>query len=193
MTKIKISMVEYSAIALLTLISANAMAADDDKLSAIHEDILDSYNGVQHLSTAAFSGRNNDDVVLFDVRETGEFSISHLQGAIRIPPDVTADDFIEMHKNDAEGKVFVFYCSVGHRSASLAERVQDKLESAGAAEVYNLEGGIFKWHNEQRALTNAGGDTDYVHPYNTRWGQLLARPSQIRYEIQTNRTGPERN
>ena len=51
---------------------------------------------------------------------------------------------------------------------------------AGAQAVYNLDGGIFAWHNERRALTNAAGATDYVHPFDDYWGRLLERRDLIR-------------
>ena len=40
--------------------------------------------------------------------------------------------------------------------------------------VYNLEGSIFKWANENRPIVN-GDDkpTHLVHPYNSFFGKLL--------------------
>ena len=43
------------------------------------------------------------------------------------------------------------------------------------AEVYNLEGSIFKWANEGRTMVDCQNkDTIYCHPYNILWGGLLA-------------------
>jgi len=65
----------------------------------------------------------------------------------------------------------VVYCSVGYRSSALAE----KLARAGMTNVFNLEGSIFAWANEGRPVYR--GDTllnpAQVHPFNTKWGQLL--------------------
>ena len=46
-------------------------------------------------------------------------------------------------------------------------------EAAGFEHVYNLEGGIFQWANEGRALYRAGEPAEKVHPYNRTWGRLL--------------------
>jgi len=49
----------------------------------------------------------------------------------------------------------------------------------GKMEVYNLDGSIFKWANEDRLLVTPRGDTvEYVHPYNTLWGTLCLSSSK---------------
>jgi Rhodanese-like domain len=74
----------------------------------------------------------------------------------------------------------VFYCSVGMRSSSLAAEVQEALVKAGASGVFNLRGGMFGWHNARRPLVDAAGATDFVHPFNDKWGKLVARQEQVR-------------
>lgn len=115
------------------------------------------------------------DVVVIDVRESEEFGVSHLEGAIRVDPDIWTSAFVSRFGKEAAGKTFVFYCSVGVRSSKLAGRVQSKLKELGAAGVYNLEGGIFRWHNENRQLVNGAGETQFVHKYDDSWGRLVAR------------------
>lgn len=40
--------------------------------------------------------------------------------------------------------------------------------------VYNLEGSLFKWANENRHMINSQGETTkFAHPYNTVFGKLL--------------------
>lgn len=40
--------------------------------------------------------------------------------------------------------------------------------------VYNLEGSLFKWANENRPIVDRNGAiTEKVHPYNSVWGKLL--------------------
>jgi hypothetical protein len=50
------------------------------------------------------------------------------------------------------------------------------LLAAGVSPVYNLEGSIFAWANEGRALQSPRGPTEWVHPYNAVFGLLLAKP-----------------
>ncbi len=63
----------------------------------------------------------------------------------------------------------VAYCSVGYRSAGLA----DGLGQHGYTRVCNLEGSLFQWANEGRPLVDADGRVNVVHPYGEPWSDLL--------------------
>ncbi|KAJ8042733.1 hypothetical protein HOLleu_09576 [Holothuria leucospilota] len=80
-------------------------------------------------------------------------------------------------EEDQEPIYVVMYCSVGYRSSCLATRLQRSLQKEGKQDsmiVYNLEGSIFKWANENRSLVDPAGEpTEFVHPYNTIFGMLL--------------------
>jgi rhodanese-related sulfurtransferase len=103
--------------------------------------------------------------VLLDARTQSEFDISHLAGASRVDPDSD-----ELDPAPVLGETLVVvYCSVGYRSAAVARR----LDAAGFRHVYNLEGGIFQWANEGRAVYRGGKRVEEVHPYNRAWGRLL--------------------
>jgi hypothetical protein len=65
----------------------------------------------------------------------------------------------------------VVYCSVGWRSAALA----DRLLAAGLDDVHNLRGSIFDWANKGLPLVRDGEPAREVHPYGRLWG-LLLRP-----------------
>jgi len=109
--------------------------------------------------------------VLLDAREADEYTVSHLAGARRIDPDTTSFDDLNLRP----GARIVVYCSVGWRSGAVA----DRLREAGYTDAYNLEGGIFKWANEDRELRRAGPSrgasesADKVHPYDAVWGRML--------------------
>ena len=108
--------------------------------------------------------------VILDVREPQEYRISHLPGAINLSPAASADQVATtVLKDVAKDHRVVLYCSVGVRSSILAKRLQD----AGYTNVQNMNGSIFQWANEDRALESSGGSTTRVHPYNERWGKLL--------------------
>ena len=68
------------------------------------------------------------------------------------------------------------------RSTKLARYVQAAMRKKGARAIYNLKGGIFAWHNENKSLANARGQTSFVHPYNKYWGQLVDKQSLTRYK-----------
>lgn len=109
----------------------------------------------------------------------------------------------------------VCYCSVGYRSSKLATRLQtllhrqsDEMASplAGSnqspaktdVQVFNLEGSLFQWANENRPLISETGErTRFVHPYSAVWGRLvdtsrhkwnasgwtIGLPSQVCHEV----------
>jgi len=113
------------------------------------------------------SDPNRAHPVLGDCRTVEEYSVSHLEGALRIDPDTP--DVSELVRS-LKGASVVVYCSVGYRSAYVARR----LRQAGAQRVFNLEGSLFRWANEGRPLVGVEGPTRLVHPYNEAWGRLLS-------------------
>ena len=136
--------------------------------AAVQTALRARYPGVPHLSTEALAERlaGSAPPLLLDVRTAEEYGVSHLQGAVHIDPNAHDFDVLRDLPNDAP---IVTYCSVGYRSAALAER----LEAAGFSAVYNLEGSLFKWANEGRPVYRAGRRVHEVHPYDARWGLLL--------------------
>jgi rhodanese-related sulfurtransferase len=103
---------------------------------------------------------------LLDVRTSAEYAVSHLPGAQRIDPDARITQTLDQFLPD---RPIVTYCSVGYRSAELAQR----LIAAGRKNIYNMEGSIFQWANEGRPLERDGKPVDTVHPYNNSWGKML--------------------
>jgi rhodanese-related sulfurtransferase len=177
-----------AVVCLAVLGGAPAVAKDPFTLDAVREKVKRDYDGVAQLSTAALAKRLADakDVLLLDVREGEEFAVSHIAGAQRVDPGIWRSTFLKRFGNAAKGKAVVFYCSVGVRSSKLAEKVRDRLMAHGAQGVFNLDGGIFAWHNEARPLVDAKGDTSFVHPYDSYWGKLLKRQELAR-------TSPEKH
>lgn len=163
---------------------ANAYEAGD--LPKVEEWVRSGYADVAHLSPvelASLIGKEKP-VLLFDVREAEEFAVSHIPGAVRVDPGVWTNSFVTSFGGGVAGRTVVFYCSVGVRSSKLAGRVQTALKERGAEAVYNLEGGVFRWHNERRSLADAGGSTERVHPYDSSWGKLVDRQSLLAREPQ---------
>ena len=160
--------------------TAVVIAGGAEELAEFHLTIKDKFESVKHIDADAL-GQISDDTILFDVREADEFEVSHLEGAIRVSPDISDKEFMQKFAHMTKDKAVVFYCSVGYRSSQLAESVQENLKTIGSKEIYNLQGGIFNWHNERRKLVNINGVSEDIHPYDQYWGRLLERPDRIRY------------
>lgn len=164
--------------------SGHAIAFGDD-LGDIHENIKDKYD-VNHISNDEFKAINNDEVIVFDVRKPSEYEVSHIDGAIRVDPGIKPEDFFAQYGEDLTGKNAVFYCSVGRRSSNLLSKVNDQLPDYGVKSAYNLQGGIFQWHNDQIDLVRNGENTRDIHPYNFYWGRLIDDRSAIEYSVTDN-------
>lgn len=131
--------------------------------------ITEAFPDVPSIDTAGLNEllRNPlQTVVLIDVREPGEFAVSHLRGAVR----AASIDQVAALVQDAPADVtIVAYCSVGYRSARLVADLRER----GVTEVYNLEGSIFRWANEDRPLYRGDVPVRQVHPFDESWGALL--------------------
>ena len=130
------------------------------------------------------SGRNTQatKLVLLDIRSAEEFAVSHLPGARNVPPDAVID-FAERELAGLErSQPIVVYCSVGVRSAAAAR----DLQFLGFSQVKNLQGSLFQWANEGRAVVagvhgspeGQASSAVAVHPYNGFWGRLLRVPER---------------
>ena len=133
---------------------------------------------VEWITTKELAGWLEDPLkpqpIILDARTEAEYAVSHLKNAQRIDP---------YHSNlvvSAESKdtPIAVYCSVGYRSARIAQQ----LKQAGFSHVYNLEGSLFKWANEERPIYTDDHITRLVHPYNQHWGRLL----KPKYRAQVN-------
>lgn len=147
---------------------ANSCRGDSsDDLASYSRSLHEEFPDVQTISTAELAVVKKVPVLL-DVRTEKEFAVSHLPGAVQAEKDV-AEQLLKM--GVPKDREIVVYCSVGYRSAQLAE----KLSAAGFLHVLNLEGSIFAWTNEGRSLVNANGPTTGTHPYDRKWGRFLKK------------------
>ena len=108
----------------------------------------------------------NEKPAIIDVRLPEEYGISHIPEA----PNLQSSTAIAAAFPDYAEPIVV-YCSVGYRSAAVAER----LESLGYENVKNLRHSVFGWVERGYGLKNASGSTSKVHPYNRAWGVLIPK------------------
>ncbi len=97
--------------------------------------------------TAADALRDmNDDTILLDVRESNEWNMAHIPGAVFIPLAEVEEKVEGLVPR--ERKVIV-YCASGNRSAFAA----DSMRQMGYADVASMAGGIRGW-------VDAGGEIE---------------------------------
>lgn len=111
----------------------------------------------------------SDSLVILDARETNEFSVSHLPGALHIGFTNFSIDAVARAIPNKDTPISV-YCSLGIRS----EEISEKLIKAGYTRVHNVYGGIFAWKNKGYPVLNQNGrETDSIHVFSNHWGQWL--------------------
>ncbi len=175
------------SVASATLVASRtslANAYEPSDLPEVEARVRADFPRVDQLGSASFAGRwnkpgNRATALLFDARAPEEYAVSRIPGAVRVDPDITVDGFLAFFSDRVAGREVVFYCSVGVRSSKLADRLKEKLAAAGARGTFNLEGGLFRWHNEGRNVVDAFGPTERIHPYDSFWGGLIVRQDRI--------------
>jgi rhodanese-related sulfurtransferase len=155
------------ALALFGLLPSPSAGQD---LEGVKAKVRKQFPTVRQLSTtelAAWLGHTNRaQPMLLDARSPAEYAVSHLPGARWVDAKAPAAEVVS---HLGTNQPIVVYCSVGYRSSRLAER----LKRAGRTNVFNLDGSIFQWTNEDRMLQREGRPVKEVHPYNKTFGQLL--------------------
>lgn len=93
--------------------------------------------GAEGVDVETGRSMSEQGVLLIDVREPGEFAVSHLAGAINIPLDALLEKGLPKDA-EVDGRV-VLYCTIGRRSGLAAKRLTD-----GGVSAYNVVGGILQ-------------------------------------------------
>lgn len=141
----------------------------------INNSIDNDYPQEKNLSTDELNRLTNTTqaFLLLDVRDEEEFQVSHLPGAIHItePGELSLPLDTQI----------IVYCSVGLRSAHFVQQLMKR----GYTNVYNLRGSIFEWANKGYPLVAHQRPSQYVHPYNEKWGILLQKRFH-RYKVVEN-------
>lgn len=159
-------------VTLMLLAVTYGCAGERDEFVAFRQNVRAKYPTVLQISTADLAGWLSDSnrvpPRLLDVRSATEFLVSHLQGAKLVRQD---DDARTVVGGSPPQRPIVVYCSVGVRSSAFAL----ELQRAGYTNVFNLDGAIFQWANEGRAIYSGSQVVTCVHPYNQKWGRFLKK------------------
>jgi rhodanese-related sulfurtransferase len=140
------------------------------RLGLISDRVRRQYPDVPQISSADLAGSlaspSGVKPVLLDVRTAQEYDVGHLLESHRISLEqpLSADDLPE-----DRGRAIVVYCSTGERAAAFARRLQRD----GYQSVFVLEGGIVRWANEGRPMTNGRELVTRVHPGDSQTALLL--------------------
>lgn len=168
----------------LPILSLHPAAAEQTSpLAAVEADVRRAFPNVAVMPTGDLEAieKSGQPVVLIDARSEQEFAVSHIQGARRVDPNMSPTQFKDAFGADLKGRKVVVYCAVGGRSSTLASRIDKVAKQAGADGVYSLQGGIFRWHNENRPLVGPGGATNEVHPFSANAARLINRQEGVAY------------
>jgi rhodanese-related sulfurtransferase len=136
----------------------------------VRAEIRKRFPAVLHVSIGELAARleRPGAPLLLDARAPEEFAVSHLAGSRNAGSLAEARGLLGGVPKDRE---IVVYCSVGYRSAALAE----ELAREGFTGVRNLEGSIFAWANAGRPVVRGETRVEHVHPFDEKWGRLLDR------------------
>ena len=114
------------------------------------------------VNTSDFSEiiKDNDNVLILDCRRADEHEISKIPGAKNVHFRCSNEELKETLKEVDDKTQIISYCSLGYRSAIITDRIREQIQNdssiqATSDNVYNLEGSIFKWANENRPLIDS--------------------------------------
>ncbi|NLB13449.1 MAG: sulfurtransferase [Gammaproteobacteria bacterium] len=118
--------------------------------------VADAHSRIQCISPQQLHAAQ-DELIVIDVREPGEFAEGHLPGAINLPRGVL-EFKIEAHPAlacetspalaDRERRI-ALYCLTGGRSALAT----DSLQRMGFSQLVSLEGGFTAWKDAGLPVT----------------------------------------
>lgn len=89
---------------------------------------------------------NRENAVVLDVREENEFLSGHIVNSIHIPLNFLKERLADLEKH--KGKPIIVGCRSGQRSATACSL----LKKQGFEQVYNLQGGVAAWQNDNLPL-----------------------------------------
>ena len=108
----------------------------------IGSEVLRKIRGVISLSpTQALQLINDQDAVVLDTRDIGEYKAGHIPNARHASMDTIKNRSGELEK--FKGRPVIVYCRAGNTSSSAGAL----LKKSGFEQVHNLTGGITAWES----------------------------------------------
>lgn len=150
----------------LLLVFCTAGVAAEDYLSLVDGKTRAFAAFAISTTEAAERLREKTPPILIDIREKGEYDVSHLANArfisfrsfeIATLADLTKDEPV------------ILYCTIGYRSGKVAQTLSD----AGYTSVHHVRGGILQWFNEGREVVRDGKPVNEIHPFSDEWKQFV--------------------
>jgi rhodanese-related sulfurtransferase len=126
------------------LLAGPALAADPAPAAA--QPAATATPPITHSELLQRLGKNDDTIVVLDVRTPREFAAGHVPGARNIAHDELASRLEEL--TGARDKEVVLYCRSGRRAALAAET----LRGAGFTKLRQLEGDYPAWESAKHPV-----------------------------------------
>ncbi len=109
---------------------------------------------------------NRPPPMLIDARSPVQYAMSHIDGAVQIDP--AAPDLSPLY-HISKDQPLVVYDAAGAQGTAMVIA----LTGEGFTRVSNLEGGLFRWANENHPIVDSAGPATHVYPLTWSWGRLL--------------------
>jgi rhodanese-related sulfurtransferase len=122
----------------LTVLFLNIGHAENDQTESENRPQIIKSITVEEARTMIQNNKNNNNLVIIDVRTPEEFNQEHIQDASNI--DFYSDNFKDELNNLDKTRTYVIHCRSGGRSS----QALDIMRELGFREVYNM-GGIIQW------------------------------------------------
>lgn len=101
-------------------------------------------NSEELLSLLAKRDADKVEFVLIDVREEGEYAMSHIKGVDMLKPMSIIKEWIDEVIAQTEDKIVIFTCHTGARSGD----IQTMFKKKGHTQTLNHIGGIMSYRGE---------------------------------------------
>ena len=112
-------------------------------------------------STATEMIQEGKPMLIIDCRREDEYQVSKIPGAKHVHFQCTDDVLKDALIESSDSTKIVSYCSLGYRSAIMTQRIMKMVQDdpslsavIASDQIFNLEGSIFKWANEDKPLVD---------------------------------------
>lgn len=118
-----------------------------------HEDEMVESHEI-HPGIVAEKIKNNEDIILLDVRTSEEYEKVHLENALLLPvQELSGQSLARIGLGeDSKDKEIIIYC----RSGARGKTAYDIMDSLGYTNIKSISGGIIHWEEDQYPFTESG-------------------------------------